>query len=315
MKMHSINVQLHIVWVMLLAGVLSLCACKGAPDESDTLLIYDINRDKTKLIANEYKLNMDYSGDSDDTADVIGQCLNRMITGPDEPDQVGAIGIDAGAVTYYLEQNVVTVNFGAVYYDATTTVRVLRRAAIVRTLCQIDGIEGVSITVDHAAVMDSDGQPIGVMTEESFLENDEAKINAYEKSELHLFFANAEGDLLKEYVESTVHSSNIALERLVVDSIIAGPKEGSQSYPTVNPDCKVLNVTSKDGICYVNLSSDFLTKTTNVRDDVVIYSIVDSLTQLPNINKVQFMVDGETEVSMGSIYLSSPFERNLDLVK
>ena len=49
-------------------------------------------------------------------------------------------------------------------------------------------------------------------------------------------------------------------------------------------------------------------------DEVVIYSIVDSLTGLSNENKVQIMIDGETEVSYGNIYLSAPFEANYDLI-
>ena len=96
--------------------------------------------------------------------------------------------------------------------------------------------------------------------------------------------------------------------------MIAGPLT-DKAYPTVSPTLKVLNVTTKDGVCYVNLDNSFLTKTLKVSDEAVIYSFVNSLTELPNVNKVQFMIDSETEVSFGDhMYLSEPFERNLELI-
>nr|MCR5420941.1 GerMN domain-containing protein [Lachnospiraceae bacterium] len=50
-------------------------------------------------------------------------------------------------------------------------------------------------------------------------------------------------------------------------------------------------------------------------DEVVLYSFVNSLTELPNVNKVQFMIDSETEISFGDhTYLDEPFERNLEIV-
>ena len=51
-------------------------------------------------------------------------------------------------------------------------------------------------------------------------------------------------------------------------------------------------------------------------DEVVLYAFVNSLTELPNINKVQFMIDSETEISFGEhSYLNEPFERNLEIVE
>ena len=74
-------------------------------------------------------------------------------------------------------------------------------------------------------------------------------------------------------------------------------------------------VMTKYGVCYVNLSKAFLQKQGNLRDEVVLYSFVNSLTELPNVNKVQFMIDSETEISFGEhSYLNAPFERDLALV-
>ena len=109
-------------------------------------------------------------------------------------------------------------------------------------------------------------------------------------------------------------SSNIAMEKLVVEQLIKGP-ENPELYPTINPETKIVNVTVKDGICYVNLSEAFLTQTYQVTPEISIYSLVDSLVELPNVNKVQISVNGETAVTyQESISLTTVFERNLDLL-
>jgi len=78
----------------------------------------------------------------------------------------------------------------------------------------------------------------------------------------------------------------------------------------INPETKIINILTKDGICYVNLDSSFLTVVNNVSTEVAVYSIVNSLVELDNINKVQILVNGEVP----STFSNSTFERNLDYV-
>lgn len=83
----------------------------------------------------------------------------------------------------------------------------------------------------------------------------------------------------------------------MVERLIAGPDaENEELYPVINPATKVLGVTVKDGTCYVNLDNGFLTQTYNVSAEVQIYSIVNSLVELSNINKVQIAVNGNTDM-------------------
>ena len=300
MQLRRFNAQFNIA-LCAICALLTFTGCAKSENREDVILVYDINRDCTHLVPDEFALpNTD-----DYTSECVGACLNRMIAGADALDALGAIGKDLGDITYRIEGDNVNVDFGREYYNSTITRRTLQRAAVVRTLCQIEGVKGVTFTVCGEPILDTKGQAIGVMNEDSFLENDGAMINAYEKALLKLYFANESGDKLSAEMRNVIYSSNISMERLVVDNLIEGPVN---LYPTINPECKVMNVTTKDGVCYVNLSTAFLTKATNVSDETVIYSIVNSLTSLPGINKVQIMIDGETEVSFGSFYLSAPFE-------
>ena len=78
----------------------------------------------------------------------------------------------------------------------------------------------------------------------------------------------------------------------------------------INPETKIINILTKDGICYVNLDSSFLTVVNNVSTEVAVYSIVNSLVELDNINKVQILVNGEVPPT----FSNSTFERYLDYV-
>ena len=45
----------------------------------------------------------------------------------------------------------------------------------------------------------------------------------------------------------------------------------------------------------------------------MIYSIVNSLTDLTYINKVQILIDGDMNISLGEYDLSRMYERNLEM--
>ena len=192
---------------------------------------------------------------------------------------------------------------------------ILTRAAIVRTVTQIPEISYVSFTVQGDPLADSNGMAIGTMSADTFIENAGDEINAYEKVNLRLYYANEDGTgLIEENRRNVVYNSNISLEKLVVEQLVKGPM-AQGAYPTINSSTKVISVSVKDGICYVNFGSDFLNQPYNVSAEVTIYSITNSLVELSNVNKVQISIDGETGITYREKFkLSELFERNLDLL-
>ena len=108
--------------------------------------------------------------------------------------------------------------------------------------------------------------------------------------------------------------SNVSMEKLVVEQLLSGPAN-EESFPTINPATKLLGVTLKDGICYLNFDSSILTPVNNVTSDVVIYSIVNSLAELNGVNKIQISIDGKKDIKFRDKYdLSTLFEMNQELI-
>ena len=112
-----------------------------------------------------------------------------------------------------------------------------------------------------------------------------------------------------------VYSNNLSLERVVLNQLLEGPSlEGSMA--TIPSTVRVQGVTVRDGVCYVDFDSTFLEDTANVTDAIVIYSIVNSLTELSTISQVQITVNGSADVSFrNNISLSGRFERDLSYLQ
>jgi len=295
---------------MLIMSGLLFAGC-GAEEEErkEVFSIYYLNKNDTKVV------RRDYTPINSQTDALINECIVALSTPPKDVELKSPINGSLIVQDCTLNEGQLRLDFDKSYYQAVSVSEVLRRAAIVRTLSQIDGVDGVTFTVMGYPIVDSKEQPIGVMTAETFIDNTGAEINAYERTDLRLYYADESGTKLVSVVEAVAYSSNISMEKLVTEHVVSGPLT-KDVYPTASPQIKIISVTVKDGICYVNLSQEFLTKIRGVSDEVAIYSFVNSLTELPNINKVQFMIDGETEVTFGDhIYLSDPFERNLEIIQ
>ena len=64
----------------------------------------------------------------------------------------------------------------------------------------------------------------------------------------------------------------------------------------------------------MDFDNGFLNPVENVTPDAAIYSIVNTVTELPAVNKVAFSVNGEDSFTFMDFLISGQYERNLDIV-
>lgn len=293
----------------LMMSLCFACAPGGARQEGTSYEIYYVNNEETKIVGREYV------SQTTDKANLLEELLEQLALASEKMAYETPLAQELTVLGHTLDNGLLTLDFDESYKNLRGTREILVRASIVRTLTQLSGVERVAFTVKGEQLIDNTGTAVGVMAADSFIENAGNEINAYEKVNMRLYFANETGDcLVEENRRNVVYNSNISLEKLVVEKLVEGPlAEGA--YPTVNPATKVVSVTVKDGICYVNLNSDFLNQPYNVASDVTIYSLTNSLVELSNVNKVQISIDGETNISYReNMNLNTVFERNLDIL-
>ena len=301
---------------IILLIVTGLSACGGRKQEgSYSYTIYYVNKEGTRVVSEEYVTDTQ-AGDKEELLQEFIQLLKDTA---ERPEYLSPL--PESFQGYTLNEGQMNLDFDESYAKQDPIVEVLGRAAIVRTMTQINGIDTVTFSVQGEALMDAIGVPVGAMTADSFVDNAGTEINAYVDTEFRLYFANESGDALTEVSRNVIYNSNISMEQQVVEELIKGPGEdeliaGEDSYPTINPAVTILSVTVRDRVCYVNLSEEFLTPVYNVTSQVALYSLVNSLVELPGVNKVQISIDGNTDVTFrDSVSLTTVFERNLDIIE
>lgn len=297
--------KLLIIW-MLLAAALFSGACAGKEEEGvNVYQVYYVSNSETKVEVHPY--NMQATEPEWQMRELI-KCLS---SDPEKLEYKAPLSMGFEVLGTKLEEGMLEINVSESYYKLSATTEVLVRASIVRTLTQIPQIRFVTITVDGNPLNDSKGRAVGWMNADQFINNDGNEINTYELAKVRLYFADENGANLIAADREKHYSTNTPMERFVVEELIAGPSGRVEGlYPSVNPNTKIVNITTKDGICYVNLDENFLTVVNNVSTDVSVYAIVNSLVELSNVNKVQILINGEVPSS----FSTNTFERNLDIV-
>lgn len=315
---HRVQFRFHFavckkLWALVLLGLCLAfpvgCGSADSPQSEKEVSVYYINKAETKITPVMYELQ------SDSENMQVEEIIEALTENPVELSlrtPINGYTIEGWEIV----DKQLILDVSEEYRRIQATTEVLIRAALVRTFTQIPGIDHVAMTVNGEALTDSLGGTVGPMTADMFIDNAGNEINSYEKVRLKLYFANETGDRLVESSVVCVYNSNISMEKLVVEQLVAGPPQDMEgAWPVINPATKILSVTVKDGTCYVNLGDGFMTQMYNVTGDVVIYSIVNSLVELSNVNKVQIAVNGETDLVYREVFnLSTVFDRNLDLV-
>ncbi len=299
--------------LLLIAAGLSACG-RGRQEGSYSYTIYYVNKEGTHVVSEEYVTDTS----AENKEKLLQEFVQILRDTSERPEYLSPL--TEFYQGYALNEGQINLDFGEGYIKQDPIVEVLCRAAVVRTMTQIDGIDTVTFSVQGEALVDAIGIPVGAMTADSFIDNAGTEINAYVDTEFRLYFANETGDALTEVSRNVIYNSNISMEQQVVEELIKGPQEsdviGNETgYPTINPAVTILGVTVRDRVCYVNLSEEFLTPVYNVTSQVALYSIVNSLVELPGVNKVQISIDGNTDVTFrDSVSLTTVFERDLDII-
>ena len=299
------TISFAIVFCMLL----SLTACGGRTDvEEGDSYIYGLNADRTGLVKVSFDIPQEDAGKA---AEAVLEELKRT---PEEIDYTPAVPENVEVQGCELKGSILDVDFSSAYLDIGNLEEKLVRAAVVQSLLRIDGIDGVSFTVEGNPLKDGEGYIIGLMNEDDFVENTGSSPSSYQTDTLTLYFANGTGDKLVSQQVDVRYSSNISKEKLIVEKLLQGPK-GSDAYPTINPDANLLSVTTKDGICYVNFDSTFLTNVYDVLPEITVYSLVNSLVEGTDAFQVQITINGESNAKyMETVDLSQPLSKNMDWV-
>lgn len=299
-----------LIAVLMIAGLLSGCG-RGEQVRHGGFGLYYLSADKTELV----KIAGEKEGKT--KTEQVQNVLDELETPKEESeDYQSPFQKGVHVEGFDIEGKQVDLSFNEKYHSLSASEEVLLRAAVVKTLVQISGISYVSFYIGDDPLMSADKTPVGIMSDSDFVQNVGSSLHSYQSTSLTLYFANKDGDkLVKETVNNVRYNSNISMERLVIEQLLKGPSS-SGAYTTLPSNTKILSVSTKDQICYVNFDQELMNMKSNVKPEILIYSIVNSIIDSGTAGQVQISINGESNINFGeSISLNQPLARNLDLVE
>ncbi len=296
-------------FLLVLLILVTFSGCREEQGASGEFQIFYFNIDKTKIEPESY----DSTGATGEA--LVKELLTKLQSEPEGskmrrtiPEAIKVLGIKTNVAH-------LTVDFSKEYNSLSVTEEVLMRAAIVRTLLQCSEYSLITFTVETEPLKTTDGSLVGSMTRDSFVENPGAQINSSKQATLTLYFAGEDGTYLVKETREVHYSTNISVEKLVMEQLIEGPKKKGATA-TIPAETKFITLSVVDGICYVNLDNNFQNQNQEITEEVVLYSIVNSLTELSGVSKVQISIHGDTSGKCRYTYeLSKLYEKNLALLE
>ncbi len=302
-----------ILLVIIMAVPLAACS-SGRSGKS--FMVYFVNTSyddiaQTEFIMQDYQTKDSYSKVSELFHQMYDVDYSDMNMYASKPEQVllNDFIID--------DKGILTVDFSGEYLSLTNVQEIILRASLVLTVIQVDNISGVRITVEGEPIRYSNGQEIGIMTADDFVNiilSESGMLK--QETDIILYYANEDGSKLVPVTQHLViNSNNVSIEEYIISQLLAGPAEDSGVYPVISSSVELINVVTSDRTCYINFSESFLEQEQQpVNDEIMIYSMVNSLCRLRYVSSVQILINGETRDTLHTVTdISQPFSRNRSL--
>ncbi len=309
-------------WIVFLLAILLCCVIGGCGldikvedrsreehAEEGAYTIYYMNVDETGLERDSFV------PENDSTEAVVQEMLDLLDNEKPKEDMLTLLPDEVNINSYAIRSDTVVIDFNKSYRQMNTVRETLARAGIVKTLMQVPDVRNVEFTVNGEAIVDSQGDPVGEMNANTFVEYTGTDINNYQYTTLTLYFTNKAGDKLLSERRNVYYSSNLPLERVVMEQLLQGPRD-SEMQRTLPEDTNILGVTVSDNICYVNFGSSFVENTLPVQESIPIYSIVNSLIDSCEVEQVQISVEGDSKIIFReTMNLDQFYEKNTELIQ
>lgn len=273
--------------------------------------LYFMNERGTGIIAEpheiKYKSNYDF----------VEKTMERLRKGPSVskhgrimPSDTLVLNIEFGSE----DQSSVSVDLSQEYLTDNASRNVLNTYAVVKSLCSVSWIKSVRVTVSGNEITDADGNALGFINASDI--NLETEEYSSEMRDVVLYFGDHTNTKLVREERTIKITDQQPIEQYIINELIKGPADKSL-HSVLSPDTVLMSVDVEDNICYLNFRSSFLGENAGDADHerLVIYSIVNSLTELKTISRVQFYMDGKRIESFGSFNIKNYIARDMTIIQ
>lgn len=295
--------------VIAVAAVISaIIICRDNTTESMSVDMYFLNADATGIVAQPKKIR--YSNGNE----LIQHTLIKLRKGPDNMKLGEIMPRDTQILNIELrDDKYLTVNFSTDFLSDDDSRNVLNAYAVVKTLCSTGQVSSVRVLVDGKAIRDREGNKLEYISASDI--NLETEEYQSELREVTLYFADDTKKQLVRETRTIKITDQQPIEQYIINELIKGTGEKT-AHSVLSDKTVLVSVNVEDNICYLNFKSSFLSDNSGGEDhnNLVIYSIVNSLTELQTIGRVQFYMDGKRVDSFGNVNIKDYISRNTQII-
>ena len=300
---------------ILVASILTGCVPKKPAAtvteptlKTESMKLFFPLKDNTKL-GNE---NHDISFEND--SDKLKKLIEELVKGPKDLNFGVAVNPDTKLHSAVINGSQATLDFskefkgfGGVLDEAA------KLAAIVDTALEIPGLSEVKITVEGQEIIAPSGMPYGFLKYIDF--NTES---SFVTREVKLYFANSDADgviVEKRNINVVEGIKQEDLYKAIVKELISGPS-GKTLFKTIPPEANILKLQVDGEIVTIDFSKEMLTKhwRGTSGETMTLASIVNSLTEFPEVKRVMLLVEGKP-MNIDSVIVDEPLTRMENIIK
>ena len=294
----------RIVLILAVLAVLTLLFACGSEEATELQVYFPVQLEPdgslTRAVDSE-----NYHGEI-----TVDGLLDALLAGPKDPELTKLFDSDVWLLGWTMEGERLQVDLSSAYGDLTGIDLTLADCCITLTLSQLEGVEQVHVTAG--------GSDLSYRGKQILSEDDMIFTGAEEEPRLvdvELYFPRSGGRGLGFEVREFILTEDDDLYTTVTLALLEGPESGA--LRAVFPEgTELLSTRLEDGICYVNFSAALIESAPDnvAEQDLLLYSIVDTLGNLDAVTAVQLLVEGEVPKSYGSADTTLPLEPDFGLL-
>lgn len=211
-----------------------------------------------------------------------------------------------------LENDTLNIYFSDKYKELAPMEDILLRSSIVKSFTSLDEVSYVAFYLDNIPLKSSNNSAVGKYSADDIAYSNEIISDLVYYEEHTIYYPKADA------LQAVLEEMEIGMNDNICDEIVAMLMTVSEKNPepAIPAGTKVISSNIVDGVCFLDLSEEFLNNNAgDLSDNLAIFSIVNSLTSLPDVTKVQFFIEGEkVDLLRGENYLYEEFEFNHKIV-
>lgn len=236
----------------------------------------------------------------------LGEVLDLYCLGPESRELESVLPQGTYVEAYSLENGVLTLQFDASLAALSGIELSIAAACITRTFLELTGADTIVLTAGGALL---NGETAMTLTLADLGLEDDSPDRLHE--EFTVYYADAARRWLISQQVSLSPVSREEVPALLLEQLFTAPS-GSGLRSALPLGTRIQSVAVENGICTVDLSEEFESRLfhTNTAQLLSLMSVVNTLTTLAEVERVEFTIDGSLLIRYGAVSISEPLTRD-----